>query len=54
MIKIYYIIIASFQAIPGLAEKGVTMNEVTMNEDMPVFKSFLRESLENQKEIEDN
>lgn len=47
MIKIYYIIIASFQAIPGLAEKGVTMNE-----DMPVFKSFLRESLENQKEIE--
>lgn len=49
MIKIYYIIIASFQAIPELAEKGVTMNE-----DMPVFKSFLRESLENQKEIEDN
>ena len=47
MIKIYYIIIASFQAIPGQAEKGVTMNE-----DMPVFKSFLRESLENQKEIE--
>lgn len=46
MIKIYYIIIASFQAIPGLAEKGVTMNE-----DMPVF---IRESLENQKEIEDN
>ena len=49
MIKIYYIIIASFQAIPGLAEKGVTMNE-----DMPAFKSFLRESLENQKGIEDN
>lgn len=35
MIKIYYIIIASFQAIPGLAEKGVTMNE-----DMPVFLSL--------------
>lgn len=35
MIKIYDIIIASFQAIPGQAEKGVTMNE-----DMPVFLSL--------------
>lgn len=32
--------------ITGQAEKGGHMNE------MPVFKSFLRESLENQKEIE--
>ncbi len=32
--------------ITGQAEKGEQMNE------MPVFKSFLRESLENQKEIE--
>ena len=32
--------------ISGQAEKGEEMNE------MPVFKSFLRESLENQKEIE--
>lgn len=32
--------------IAGQAEKGEKMNE------MPVFKSFLRESLENQKEIE--
>lgn len=32
--------------ITGQAEKGEQMNEV------PVFKSFLRESLENQKEIE--
>lgn len=32
--------------ITGQAEKGEKMNE------MPVFKSFLRESLENQKEIE--
>ena len=32
--------------ITGQAQKGEQMNE------MPVFKSFLRESLENQKEIE--
>ena len=32
--------------IAGQAEKGEKMNET------PVFKSFLRESLENQKEIE--
>lgn len=32
--------------ITGQAEKGEQMNK------MPVFKSFLRESLENQKEIE--
>ena len=36
----------SQMTITGQAEKGEQMNE------MPVFKSFLRESLENQKEIE--
>ena len=36
----------SQMTIAGQAEKGEKMNE------MPVFKSFLRESLENQKEIE--
>ena len=33
--------------ITGQAEKGDKMNE-----EMPVFKSYLRESLEHQKELE--